>query len=50
MAFFWALESSSWFPGILGAEVENVLLTGGKIGMHMLLRALPRDSTMRLSG
>jgi hypothetical protein len=30
--------------------LENVLLMGGKIDTHMLLRALPRDSAVRLWG
>jgi hypothetical protein len=28
--------------------IENVLLMGGKIGTHMLIRALSLDSTVRL--
>jgi hypothetical protein len=30
--------------------VKNVLSTGGKIGAHMLIRALPWDSVVRLWG
>jgi hypothetical protein len=56
----WAITGDPWYPGYKTLTVapeptvewvvENILLMGGKIGTHMLLRALPWDSAMRLWG
>jgi hypothetical protein len=55
---FWTVTGNPRYPGyntlIIAPEptieraIENILLMGGKIGIHMLLRALLRDSTVRL--
>jgi hypothetical protein len=57
---FWAVTDDPWYPGYLTLtvapepSVEQVAGVGhsavGRIGTHMLLQALPRDSTTRLWG
>jgi hypothetical protein len=57
---FWVVTGGPRYPGyfipIVTPEpsvewaVKNVLSMGGGIGVHMLLRALPRDSMARLWG
>jgi hypothetical protein len=57
---FWAVTGDPRYPRYktptvtpepsVEQAVENFLLTGGKIGTHMLLRALSQDLAMRLWG
>jgi hypothetical protein len=57
---FWAITGSLWYPGYftlivayepsVNMAVKNIFSTGGRIGAHTLLRALPQDSMVRLWG
>jgi hypothetical protein len=44
MAFFWALRCSSWLPGILGAEVDDIWDNSWRGNFALWLYLTPKPS------
>jgi hypothetical protein len=52
MAFFWALECSSWLSGVLGAEVDDARDNSwrGSFTMRLYLMATPSHMGVDVDG